>query len=174
MLVSRNAAPQRASRCPKWGRADGFTLVELVTTITVIAVLATAAAPSFRQFMGNQRLRNAAYDLMTALAQTRSEAIRRNMNVDLRRAASTQSWDRGYRIFTSGSTTTPLLDQQAYASVSITDSSNLGSITYGRDGRASTSATVFKIAPANAVAGVTPRCVSIGLSGVPSLSVGGC
>jgi type IV fimbrial biogenesis protein FimT len=163
MLVSR-----------KRSRDPGFTLVELVTVIAVVAVLATAAAPSFRQFMGNQRLRNAAYDLMTALAQTRSEAIRRNTSVDLRRTTSTQSWDRGYKIFTSGSTTTPLLDQQAYASVSITDSTNLGTITYGRDGRTSTSTTVFKIAPSSAIAGVTPRCVSIGLTGVPSLTVGGC
>jgi type IV fimbrial biogenesis protein FimT len=173
MLVGRRTMPQRTARHAGQGRTRGFTLIELVTTITVMAVLATLAIPSFSQFIMNQRIRNAAYDLMNALTQARSEAIRRNTKVDLKRATSTQPWDKGYNVLVSGGATA-LLDQQAYASLSITDSSDLAAITYGKDGRSLTSGTVFKIAPTGTVTGITARCVTIGVSGVPSLNVGGC
>lgn len=161
--------PQRGDR-PRSG-ARGFTLIELVITVAVVAVLATLAAPSFREFIATQRIRNTSFDLMTALTLARSEAITRNANVDLLRTQST--WDGGWTVSADGGATA-LLNQQSYSGLSITDSAGLGKITYGKDGRAVTASTNFTIAPATAMAGVTSRCVALGLSGVPSARVGGC
>lgn len=149
----------------------GFTLIELIFTITVMAVLASLAAPSFREFITTQRIRNASFDLMAALTLVRSEAITRNASVGLLRSGST--WDGGWKVSADGGTTA-LLNQQAYSGLTITDSAALSQITYGKDGRSTTASTKFTIAPATAMRGVTSRCVAIGLSGVPSTRMGGC
>ncbi len=163
------SSPWRGDK-PRHGMR-GFTLIELVVTIAVAAILATLAAPSFREFITTQRIRNASFDLTTALTLARSEAITRNANVSLLRTAGT--WDGGWTV-SAGAGTAALLNQQAYSNLSITDSANLATITYGNDGRSSTTSTAFTIAPATAMTGVTSRCVSLGLSGVPSTRMGVC
>jgi type IV fimbrial biogenesis protein FimT len=66
-------------------------------------------------------------------------------------------------------TPTTLLTQNSFAGVAITDSASLGTLTYGKDGRTTTASTKFAICPpAPVIAGVAMRCVSVGLSGVPS------
>lgn len=152
-------------------KAQGFTLIELMVTVTVMAVLATLAAPSFREFIANQRLRNASFDLMTALTLARSEAITRNSDVDLTRASTSNPWAAGWTVVAGTST---LLTQQAYKGLSVTDSANLVKITYGKDGRVVTGQTQFTIAPSTTLQGVSSRCISLGLSGLPSSKVGDC
>lgn len=56
----------------------GFTLVELMITITVLAVLAAIAAPSFVSMLERQRLNAATENLFVDLQHARSEAIKRN------------------------------------------------------------------------------------------------
>jgi len=153
-------------------RTRGFTLLEMLTTIAVLAVLVGLALPSFRQFVANQRVRNVSFDLMASLLRTRSEAIAHNANISLAKKVTSGNWDRGWKVTDSASNT--LLDQEAYKGISITDSATLGAVTYGKDGRAVSATTSFTIAPSTAVDGVSSRCIKIGLSGVPSSSVGAC
>lgn len=148
----------------------GFTLIELITTIVVLAILVGLALPSFRSFVANQRIRNASFDLMASLTLARSEAITRATTVSLTKGSS--SWDQGWTV-TDGSTPAAQV-QQAYSGLSITDSASLSAVSYGKDGRAVTTSTTFTVAPAAAISGVKCRFVSIGLSGMPSSSVGAC
>lgn len=161
MLVKTPSAP---------GRMSGFTLIELMIVIVIVAILAGMAAPSFRQFVANQRLRNASYELMAALIQARSEAVARNTSVDVVRSGVT--WDTGWVVSIGGGSA--LYTQGTYNGISITDSTDLNKITYGKSGRTSTATTKFTIAPTTTISGVTPRCVSIGLSGMPSSKLGAC
>jgi len=163
MLVGRNPCCRRHPR--------GFTLIELVTSITVVAVLSTLALPNFRQFVANQRIRNASFDLMAALSLARSEAVTRGgKSVTLTKTST--SWDQGWTMKDDSGNL--IQTQQAFNDLSIADSASLGAVSYGKDGRAITTSTKFTIAPTTPMTGVNSRCVSIGLSGVPSSSVGAC
>ncbi|OEZ28823.1 GspH/FimT family pseudopilin [Variovorax boronicumulans] len=62
-------------------RPRGFTLVELVVTIAVFALLLLAALPSLGTWTDNTRIRNVASSLLDGLQLARAEAIRRNQNV---------------------------------------------------------------------------------------------
>jgi type IV fimbrial biogenesis protein FimT len=62
-------------------RAYGFTLIELMTTLGVVAVILAFAAPNFREFILNSRMTGSANDLLTSLQFARSEAIKRQRPV---------------------------------------------------------------------------------------------
>lgn len=64
-------------------KCAGFTLIELIVTIILMAILAGVAAPSVKQFMVDQAVKAVAVDLVGALNYTRSEAVKRNASVTL-------------------------------------------------------------------------------------------
>jgi type IV fimbrial biogenesis protein FimT len=76
----------------------GFTLLELVTAVAIVAVLVGIAIPTFLTLIQKQRVAIAANDLFSAITLTRSEAIRRGERVDLvpRDGAS---WASGWVVF---------------------------------------------------------------------------
>ncbi|MGE8557210.1 MAG: pilus assembly FimT family protein [Acinetobacter sp.] len=56
-------------------KEQGFTLIELMITIAVLAIIATMAAPSFTQTIRKNQLTSDTRDFVNLLAETRSEAI---------------------------------------------------------------------------------------------------
>ena len=70
----------------------GFTLIELITVIAIVAVLAALAAPSFAEYFEKARLRGAADDVMTTLAQARAEAVKHNRDVRVDFGGTTTAW----------------------------------------------------------------------------------
>lgn len=71
--------PQPAARRRKV--AQGFTLIELMVTIAVIALVAAVAAPSMVTLLNSNRLSSSAGELAAALQLARAEAIRRSAPV---------------------------------------------------------------------------------------------
>ncbi len=63
--------------------AGGFTLVELLIVITIAAILAAIAVPSFRTISRNMAVRGATNELVAGIQFARSEAIRTNQTVSL-------------------------------------------------------------------------------------------
>lgn len=57
------------------GENRGFTLIELMVTIAVIAIIAMMAAPSFRTMQINQKLKLSVMEMKTGIQQGRSRAI---------------------------------------------------------------------------------------------------
>jgi type IV fimbrial biogenesis protein FimT len=70
--------PRRAARRARQG---GFTAIELMVTVAVVAILAALAAPSFQQLIATQRIKSVASALTESLWVARSEALKRNDNV---------------------------------------------------------------------------------------------
>ena len=61
----------------------GFTLVEMMVTILVLAVLLGIGVPSFQTMIQRNRLTTVTNDLVGALQFARSEAVRRGIEVTL-------------------------------------------------------------------------------------------
>lgn len=157
MLVRK--APQR-----------GFTLIELMTTVTVLVILSLVAVPSFREFVANQRVRNASFELMSALTLARSKAIVQNGEVALKRKAGSTNWNEGWVVADDTST---FGSQEAVPNLKITEAGNQSAITYGRDGRVMGVAK-FSIELPTPISGVKARCISVSLGGQPVSSEGVC
>ena len=57
-------------------RPSGFTLVELMIAIAVLAILLAIALPSFQQSLRSNRVATATNEMVASLALARSEALR--------------------------------------------------------------------------------------------------
>lgn len=99
---------------PIFRRERGFTLVELMTVIAIVAVLAATAAPSFRQLIATQRIRGAASALTESLWVARAEALKRNADVGFLFAGAASEWN----VPDPAGGNTPLLTQSAFPTVS--------------------------------------------------------
>jgi len=84
----------------------GFTMIELLVTLSIAAIMVTLAVPSFQSFLQQSRLTGHTNDLVLELASARSEAVKRGANVtvcassDL--ATCTGTWQQGWIVRDSG------------------------------------------------------------------------
>ncbi|QWT20690.1 GspH/FimT family pseudopilin [Bacillus sp. NP157] len=73
--------------------ARGFSLIELMVTITILFILVTFGIPSFRDFLNNSRIRSAAESIQNGLREARNEAAQRGTNVRFELTSGTgASW----------------------------------------------------------------------------------
>ncbi|MCB1919947.1 MAG: GspH/FimT family pseudopilin [Candidatus Competibacteraceae bacterium] len=64
-------------------RQPGFTLIELIITLAIAAIVLTIGVPSFQEMMRNNRAATHANEFMNALNLARSEAVKRGQGVSL-------------------------------------------------------------------------------------------
>lgn len=160
MAVVTRPLPARYGR-----KCQGFNLVEMVVVISIIALLASVAIPSFTGMITRMKAQNAASDLHVALIKTRSEALKRNANVTL----AIDSGGKGWKIYPSAVPGTLLENYTANGNVTITGA---GSVEYNSSGRIA-GVVSFGI---KAVMGSesAERCVSTSLSGLPKVKKSAC
>jgi type IV fimbrial biogenesis protein FimT len=158
----------------------GFTMVELVVTMCIAAVLMALAAPSMSSYLGNRRVANASYDLQAALMNTRAEAVKRNSIVYMC-AIDGSTWTSGWKIAFGVANCSSLADtnvtnqQDSYSTVTIVEKGSAASLSFGQDGRLTTGSSLkFQVDPAVSASGVSSRCVSLNPSGLPSTATGTC
>ena len=78
-------------------REAGFTLIELVVVMVIIAIIAAAAMPSYRDFFDRYRLRGAVDEAMTVIGNARVEAVKADRNVKVKFGGATDNWCIGAR-----------------------------------------------------------------------------
>ncbi|KGE04140.1 GspH/FimT family pseudopilin [Pseudohaliea rubra] len=148
-------------------RSRGFTLVELMITIVVLGILIGLAAPAFRGFVAEQRIRAASMDLQMALTMARSEAVKRNARIELQRSNGTD-WSGGWRVPDPNDVTlltyTPVVD----VAVEGPDSD----IVFRPSGRP-LSGVSFRLSVAG-LASATPSCITLDSSGRATGGQGSC
>src|SRR5262245_9708139 len=79
--------------------AHGMSIIELMLTIAIVAVLAAIATPSFTTVIQNSRVRSQSSDLMSNLAIARAEAAKRGVRVTL---CTSTTWQNASPSCTAG------------------------------------------------------------------------
>ena len=86
-------------------QARGFTLIEVLVTLTVVGLLLAVGVPSFAEMLEELRLQGLSNDVLQQLMLARSEAIKRNARVALCTSADGEQctedspWERGWIMF---------------------------------------------------------------------------
>jgi type IV fimbrial biogenesis protein FimT len=87
---------------------QGFTLMELMVTVSIAGILMFVAMPSFKTSISGNRLTTYANELVTSLNLARSEAVKRGISVSVRKVDTDSStnlsaganWENGWDVFT--------------------------------------------------------------------------
>jgi type IV fimbrial biogenesis protein FimT len=135
-------------------RPRGFSLLELMTAITVLAVVLGMGVPAFASIMRNNQIAAQSNNLLQALTLARSEALTRGKRVSVCAAGADENscgaaWQSGWVVFeddfgSAGSIDASDVVLQRWSAttsgVEITgvddDGSAASSVTYMRNGRA--------------------------------------
>lgn len=78
------------------GKQQGLTLIELMVTLAVLAVVTTIAVPGFNTMIANNRALALGEDLAGALSYARTEAVKRGARVSLCGSTDGASCDGGW------------------------------------------------------------------------------
>ncbi len=94
--------PTRAPLLWSWHKRAmaGFTLIELMVTIGIAAVLMMVAAPNFVQFMRNANLSDAVSSFISAANTARANAMKTGQNTYLVPNDGAIGWSSGWLVYT--------------------------------------------------------------------------
>jgi type IV fimbrial biogenesis protein FimT len=90
--------PGRICEPPR--RARGFTLIEAVTVMAIMAILTGVSSASFVWLNQSTSIRGATFDLVADLDFARSEAVKRNDDVTVQPIGA--DWALGWQVIAAG------------------------------------------------------------------------
>ncbi len=93
-------------------RYSGFTLIELIVVISIIAIVASVGVPLYNSFIKDNRLSSATVTLLGEFQYARSEAVKRNSQVTICASSNGSScnssdWEDGRLVFVDDGAGTP-------------------------------------------------------------------
>ena len=78
-------------------RSHGFTLLEIMVTFTIIALLLVIGVPAMGEFVADQRVRTVASDITSEIALARAKAIETSRRVYMEKVGV--NWNNGWRLY---------------------------------------------------------------------------
>lgn len=151
-------------------RQRGFTIIEVMTVVAIVSVLAAVAIPNLTSMIRNAKLRGVASDLFGDMLTARSEAVKQNCNISVI-PTTTGTWTGGWKVVSAGSCTNASYTLVVHTGLDsdIQEVGTASTITYSSNGRVSagTQIVVFY----ESTSGTQARCVSVDSSGVPRITL---
>ncbi|MFD1836964.1 GspH/FimT family pseudopilin [Paracidovorax cattleyae] len=98
MTTDARHGPQALRSSVAARRPRGFTLIELMVVMVLVAVLLRIGIPSFVSFQRNSELTSAANGLLSSINSARTEAMKRNMNATVY-PTDGRSWAAGWTVY---------------------------------------------------------------------------
>ena len=168
----------------------GFTLIELMVTVAIVAILAGFAVPSFRTMIAQNRMATQTNEFVAMINLAKNEAIRRSAPVRVTSKAGTNPEvfsSSGFKLAASASTGTILRETGAFSGTTklsrVTSASGYPDDTASSDrsylefnsrgGNTATAATLFKVCDPN-ITSIGGRLITVNLVGRISISTITC
>jgi type IV fimbrial biogenesis protein FimT len=148
-------------------RSAGFTIVELMIVVLIVAILTALAVPSMRDMIRNQRVKTASFDVFAGLVLARSEAIKRNLSITL--TANSGDWTKGW-VATDANGQTVARQDPFDSTISVAGPGP--TVVFSGIGRANGIAS-FTIS-SSFIPAANYRCVKLDMSGRAVSSTGAC
>jgi len=159
-------------------RQSGVSLIELMVSIAVLAIILFIGVPSFQSTLESSRARAITNDLAGALQLARSEALKRRIDVTVCISNQNQNgcdnngnWNEGWLIIATGSNEVV----RVWGGVSASLGANAiqapaNGISFTREG------FIVGALPHQVSINITnhERCININASGQVSVSIGAC
>ena len=159
----------RAARSSAPKATAGFTVIELLIVVIILAVLTSLAAPSFNNLVRSEAIKSASFDVFSSLVLARNEAITRNSTVTV--TPNGGNWAQGWEIKDTTSGTVIRKQNPFTNSVAITGPA---SVSYTGTGRLPGTGLASGFSLVDSGGGRNTRCITVDLSGRPVVKTGAC
>lgn len=148
---------------------SGFSLIEMMVAIAVMAILLLVALPSFQTTMLSVKLRSYSNELVASIYLARSEAIKSNSTVTLCASSTGTScdgeWNQGWIILNNNN----VIQSHGALSSGFKISSDQSKIVFKSTGIGATQ-TTLTVCRAEPKAGDQERVVTISATGKPTVA----
>lgn len=150
-------------------RDRGFTLIELMVVIVIIAITLAVAVPGLRSFVAGQRVKALAFDLTSDLLLARSEALKRGTAITVK--PNSAGWYAGWKVDVGA---VNLMSREASPEAVLFDNAPDDGITFDVNGRVSSQIGRLGITVRSTSSVGQDRCVELDPSGRARVNRGAC
>lgn len=151
-------------------RQHGFTVTELMVVVAIVGIIAAIAAPDMVEMVRRQRVKTAAFDVFAGLSMARSEAIKRNITVNVTPNAG--DWTKGFVITDANGR--PVRAQQGWETMVVAGPNIVRFNSSGRLASGGGGPVSIGITAENVYANHGKRCVTVEPTGRASSKEGAC